>query len=109
MHLLIEDHRDSIEKIERGGLIIKMVGKGVMKSPGHPGGNQCFQKQVSLLKPPTFPIYNKDIDNRVEYLGRYKVLNYEIKLSNAGFKYYLFTMMRIRRNNPGEVHEFPPM
>jgi hypothetical protein len=109
MHLLIEDHRDSIEKIERGGLIIKMVGKGVMKSPGHPGGNQCFQKQVSLLKPPTFPIYNKDLNNRVEYLGRYKVLNYEIKLSNAGFKYYLFTMMRVRRNKPGEVHEFPPL
>ena len=100
---------DSIEKIERGGHIIKMVGKGLMRSPGHPGGNQCFQRQMSLLKPPTFPIYNKDIDKRVEYLGRYKVLNYEIKLSDAGFKYYLFTMARVRRSKPGEVHEFPPL
>ena len=109
MHLLIEDHRDSIEKIERGGHIIKMVGKGPMKSPGHPLGNQCFKRQAPLLKAGSFPIYNKDTNKNIEYLGCYRILNYEIKISNAGFKYYMFTMVRFRRSRPGEVHEFPPL
>ena len=91
MRIIIRDHKDSLESIERGGQIVKVLGKGIMKSPGHPAGNQCYERQIPLLKLQNVPIYNKDFNKKIEYLGLYRILTYEIKISFEGFRYFLFT------------------
>jgi len=113
MYLLVIDHPNSLEKIEREGQIVKIVGKGVMKSPGHPAGNQQYHRQVGFLteltkKPNKVPLYNKDCDNHIEYLGKYRLLSWNIKVSWPGFRYFEYTLMRVERSTPGEEPVFPP-
>lgn len=113
MYLLVIDHPDSLEKIEREGQIVKVLGKGIMKSPGHPSGNQQYYKQIDFFRPASikshlFPVYNKDTLGRIEYLGQYKLLRFKIKISFEGFRYYEFTMMRSVRSTPGVEPVFPP-
>lgn len=108
MYLIIEDHKDSIESIERGGQIVKVLGKGIMKSPGHPAGNQSNECQFPLFRTEKFLIYNKDLEKKIEYLGEYIMLDYKIKRSFEGFRYFEFTMMRVIRSTPGVEPSFPP-
>jgi hypothetical protein len=113
MYLLVIDHPASLEKIEREGQIVKVLGKGRMKSPGHPAGNQQYHTQLPFLlystkEPYLFPIYNKDIAGRIEYLGQYKILTYKLKMSFEGFRYYEYTMVRCVRSTPGVEPVFPP-
>jgi hypothetical protein len=103
MRIILRDHKDSLESIERGGQIVKVLGKGIMKSPGHPAGNQQYHRQLPFLKfacefPYLFPIFNIETTKKVNLLGLYRLLNYKIKLSNEGFRYYEFTMMRVNYN-----------
>jgi hypothetical protein len=109
MYLLIQDHQDSIESIDRSGQIVKVIGKGVMKSPGHPAGNQLNERQKSFFKNSRFLIYNKDLEKKIEYLGEYALLGYKIKRSFEGFRYYEFTMSRVIRSMPGVEPVFPPV
>jgi hypothetical protein len=113
MYLLVIDHPDSLESIERDGHIVKVIGKGLIKSPGHPAGNQQYSRQMPILlhsakKPYLFSIYNQDSAGRIEYLGKYNLLWYKIKLSFQGFKYFEYTMVRSVRSTPGEEPVFPP-
>ena len=108
MFLLIEDHKDSIESIERDGQIVKVLGRGLMKSPGHPAGNQSNESQLLIFRAGRFLIYNRDLEKRVEYLGTYGMLDYKIKLSREGFRYFEFTMMRVIHSMPGVEPVFPP-
>jgi hypothetical protein len=113
MNLLVIDHPGSLEKIERGGQIVKVLGRGRMKSPGHPAGNQQYYSQLPFLqhaskKPYLFPIYNKDIVGRIEYLGQYRYLHHKILVSYEGFRYFEYTMVRSVRSTPGVELVFPP-
>lgn len=108
MYIVVEDHKDSIEKIERDGQIVKVIGRGIMKSPGHPAGNQLNESQIPLFRAGRFRIYNKDLEKKIEYLGEYVILGYKIKRSFEGFRYYEFTMMRVIRSMPGVEPAFPP-
>lgn len=113
MYLLVIDHPGSLESIERDGQIVKVLGKGLTKSPGHPAGNQQYSNQMPFLLhsakiPYLFPIYNKDSAGRIEYLGQYKLLWYKIKMSFEGFRYFEYTMVRFVRSTPGEEPVFPP-
>lgn len=114
MYLLVIDHPDSLERIERDGQIVKVIGKGLMKSPGHPAGNQQYHRQTDFIieatkKPYLFPVFNKDSYGRLEYLGDYKYMDMKIKIAFAGFRYFEFTMVRVNRSKPGEEREFPPV
>lgn len=100
MRLVVRNHPASLESIERNGQIVKVLGKGLMKSPGHPAGNQQYHSQLKILQnafkdPHLFPIFNIETDGLIIFLGLYKLLDYKIKLSNEGFRYYEFTMMRV--------------
>ena len=113
MYLLVIDHPASLESIERDGQIVKVLGKGITKSPGHPAGNQQYSNQMPFLqattkKPYLFPVYNKDSIGRIEYLGQYKLLWYKIKMSFEGFRYFEYTMVRSVRSTPDEELVFPP-
>ena len=97
MRIDIIQHPDSLESIERNGQIVKVLGKGILKSPGHPAGNQQYSRQMEILfttHPHLYPIFN--IKGSVtSFLGYYKLLNYKIALSNEGFSYYIYTMKRM--------------
>jgi len=111
MYFLIRDHPDSLEKIERDGKIVKVVGKGIMKSPGHPAGNQMYYRQFEILRPAStslIPIFNMDTNKHVEFLGEYKLQNFRMKESFEGFRYFEYTMMRVNRSMLGVVPVFPP-
>lgn len=114
MNILIRDHKDSLESIERDGHIVYMVGPGVLKSPGHPGGNQQFHRQMNIFrvastKPYLFRIFNKDLEGHTEYLGEYKILDFKLKMSFAGFRYYEYKMARVKCSMPGVEPAFPRM
>jgi hypothetical protein len=108
MFIVIEDHIDSIEKIERDGQIVKLVGNGILKSPGHPAGNQLNESQLPFFKTKRFLIYNKDLEKKIEFLGTYVILRHKIKRSFEGFRFYEFTMKRVIRSMPGVEPAFPP-
>lgn len=92
----ITDDKDSLEYLRPDNHVIKIVGAGIMKSPGHPSGNQFSHRQTPLFR--TFCIYNqvpvlhKRLDGIVEFLGHYRFLGTKIKLTDSGFKYYEFTL-----------------
>lgn len=113
MYFVIEDHPASFEKIERHGKIVKVLGKGLMKSPGHPSGNQMYYRQSEILKyastmPYLFPIFNIGRDKSVEFLGKYKLHEFRMKESFEGFRYFEYTMMRVECSKPGVEPVFPP-
>ena len=108
MIVVIEDHPDSIESIEREGQIVKVIGKGFLKSPGHPAGNQMNRSQIPFFKALKFLVFNRDLEKKIEYLGEYIILRYKIKRSFEGFRFYEFTMMRVIRSMPGVEPAFPP-
>jgi hypothetical protein len=112
MDILIRDHKDSLESIQRDGKIIFMVGQGVLKSPGHPAGNQQFDRQMNIFRvastsPYLFKLFNKDLNGCTEYLGEYRILDFKIKLSFAGFRYYEYKMVRVNCSMPGVELVFP--
>jgi hypothetical protein len=113
MYFVVEDHPASLESIERNGKIVKVLGKGRMKSPGHPSGNQMYYRQSEILNaastcPYLIPIYNIDKYKRVEFLGEYKLHEFRMKESFEGFRYFEYTMMRVERSKPGVEPVFPP-
>ena len=112
MSIVIKNHKDSLESIERDGHIVYVVGPGVLKSPGHPAGNQQFNRQFTMFKiastsPYLFKIYNRDLEGHTEYLGEYKILDFKIKMSFAGFRYYEYKMARVKCSMPGVEPVFP--
>jgi hypothetical protein len=108
MFIVIDDHVASIEKIERGGQIVTLVGNGILKSPGHPAGNQFNENQLPFFKTKRILIYNRDLEKKIEFLGTYVILRHKIKVSFEGFRYYEFTMKRVIRSMPGVEPAFPP-
>ena len=112
MHVLIKYHKDSLESIERDGKIVYMIGPGVLKSPGHPAGNQQHYRQAKLFRVAStnsryFNIFNTDYNGCTEYLGEYSILDYKIKISFEGFRYYEYKMVRVKCSMPGVEPVFP--
>lgn len=94
----ITDDKDSLEYIRPDKHVIKTLGTGLMRSPGHPSGNQIYEKQQpfynTLIKYKCVPLLHKYIDGTVEFLGYYRLINTKIKVSNEGFRYYEFTLQK---------------
>jgi hypothetical protein len=107
MSLIVKEHKDSLETIERRGQIVKVLGKGLMKSPGHPAGNQQYSSQLSFLnylskKPYVISIYKVDLKEKLTYLGEYRLLDMKIKESFEGFRYFEYTMSRMNYKTQGD-------
>lgn len=102
--IYVRDHHDSIESRRPDGQMIKVIGKGILRSPGHPGGNQSIEGQRNLMrafiKQIYLPIFIIETDNTINYMGNYYLARYDKKMSFAGFAYYEFTMHRCRRSPP---------
>jgi hypothetical protein len=107
MSLIIKEHKDSLETIERRGQVVRVLGKGLMKSPGHPAGNQQYSSQLSFLnylsnKPYSISIYKLDLKQKLTYLGQYRFLDMKIKESFEGFRYFEYTMVRMNYKTQGD-------
>jgi len=92
----ITDHPDSLESLKHNKFIINIVGKGIMKSPGHPSGNQDWNNQIAynntIINYGQFPVLHRFLDGTVEYLGMYRHLETNIKLTRAGFRYFEYKL-----------------
>jgi len=105
MSIVIQDHKDSLESIQRDGQIVYIVGPGILKSPGHPAGNQQYDRQfvifnIAINPPYLFKIFNKDKEKRIEFLGEYRLMSHTIKMSFEGFRYYEYKMVRVKLPTP---------
>jgi len=96
--LQITDHQKSLNQIVRNGSIIYYVGEGIKSAPGYPCGNQMLYNQLPLLhkfsKDYYIKVFKKKLDDRVYYLGNYKLLKYSKKMAFSGFTYFEFTLSR---------------
>jgi hypothetical protein len=99
-YLKVIDHPKSLERITQDGHIIYVLGNGLLRSPGHPAGNQLIASQLKFLsltqKQRLFPIFNIEQCGDVVYMGNYKMLEYKKKLSFEGFSYFEYKMARER-------------
>ena len=102
--LYLKEHPDSIERMRPDGQVIKVIGKGILRSPGLPGGNQCIESQRDLIrafvKQVYLPLFMSDSDQSITYMGNYYLARCEKKLTFAGFAYFEFTIHRCRRSPP---------
>jgi hypothetical protein len=75
----------------------------VLRSPGHPAGNQIFAKQLPFLgltkKQTQFPIFYIELNGDVVYMGCYSLLDYKKKVSFEGFSYFEYKMARVKSNS----------
>jgi hypothetical protein len=97
----ITENARSLDSVIQGGQVIYKVGIGRMNGPGHPAGNQMFQRQKPIFdsldmyqRIPVFRLGANGLAGPVEYLGMYKFIRLLIGLSFEGFKYYIFKMHR---------------
>ena len=99
MYLMITSHPNSLEKVERKGQIVKIVGRGVMKSPGHPAGHQINSRQSDIFNnstthPYEFTIYTaSQTGTPVQGFGQLnsgKVVKLIQLLTDSSIKYPIF-------------------
>jgi hypothetical protein len=99
----ITDDLNSLETMRYDKHVIKVLGTGLMKSPGHPSGNQLNNNQLpffdTLTKHNHVPVLHKQWDGVVEFLGYYRHLDTKIRVSNEGFRYYEYTLQRYNKSN----------
>jgi len=102
-YLKVYEHPKSLEQISQGGHIIHIIGNGVLRSPGHPAGNQIFAKQLPFFglikKQAHFPIFYMELNGDVVYMGCYSMLDYKKKVSFEGFSYFEYKMARVKSKN----------
>lgn len=100
MYIVIEYHPESLEGFENQGNILKMLGTGRMKTPGHPAGNQQYSSQAPFLRAASvqrvFPVYSR-VDSVDTYMGKYSIDSFRKKQSFEGFTYFVFTLHRKSR------------
>jgi hypothetical protein len=99
-------HSKSLESVNHNKNLIKILGKGKIKYPGYPSGNQNAINQTIIMKTlinnSQIPVLYKHIDGHVEYIGLYRHLYTNIKISDNGFRYYEFTLQRYN-NSRSEI------
>jgi hypothetical protein len=92
---------NSLERFEQGGNVLKILGKGRMKTPGHPAGNQQYSSQAPFVRAASlqklFPVYYR-MKSVLAYMGEYSLQSMTKKESFEGFTYFLFTLHR--RSSP---------
>lgn len=98
----ISDDKNSLESLRPDNHVIKVLGVGLMKSPGHPSGNQINKYQLpffnTLIKYDQVPVLYKTLHGIVEFLGFYKHSDTKIKVSKEGFRYYEHTLHRYNKS-----------
>lgn len=105
-HVAIHGHKRSLVVMERGGHVIRLVGRGPMVVPGLPAGNQSRASQQwlfsTIAKQQIIPIFYLDStdssssSSSVCFMGMYAFQSFCKKLTRTGFAYYEFRMHRTK-------------
>jgi hypothetical protein len=94
----ITDHYESYHWISSNKAIIRYVGIGPLKSPGHPSSNQQYDRQQPFLdswgKRTPICVLLKDYDGNVMCMGMYNVRNMRKCMGNEGLTYFTFELIR---------------
>jgi len=94
----ITEHPKSLERFERQGQVLYFIGKGPCSSPGYPSGNHVFIKMLpffrTFLRQGLIPVFKKDIEGVVNYMGLYQFISHKKKMTFAGFMYVEIKMYR---------------
>lgn len=98
MCIEVVEHKNSLERFEHDGRVLRKLGPGSLLSPGHPKGNHMyynlypfFGKVVSQTR---FPVFVKR-KNRVHYEGLYMFQSVDKKMSSEGFTYFEIKFYRV--------------
>lgn len=97
MCINVVEHKNSLERFEQNGRVLRKIGPGSLISPGHPGGNHMyynlypfFGKVVSQTR---FPVFVKR-KNGIHYEGRYMFESVVKKITHEGFSYFEIKLYR---------------
>jgi hypothetical protein len=105
--IVLQYHPDSLEGFCNGGNMLKIIGSGRIRSPGHPAGNQQYHSQGFIRLASVqrlFPAYFCHGSLKI-YMGEYQLHSFAKKESFEGFTYFLYTL--IRRKLPPPSDESP--
>jgi hypothetical protein len=95
--ITVDYHPNSLERFENKGNILKILGKGRMKTPGHPAGNQQYSSQVPFLRAAmlqrSFPVYHR-VYSVSTFMGEYTLVSMKKMQTFEGFTYFFFTLHR---------------
>jgi hypothetical protein len=101
---VIEEVDGSLERFESGDMIFYKLGEGKMLRPGHPSGNQMYNRLVPTIKKfieqPFVPVFVKRADGTYIYKGKYVYDRFRKKISFEGFTYFEIRMLRRERPVP---------
>ena len=100
--LHIVEHEQSLVKIMNNGRVIVYPGVGRMNTPGHPSGNQVYERQQEFIdkyaQQGQMPVFYSEPYSGVRFLGNYKLISLKKTLSFEGFQYYEYKFHRISKN-----------
>lgn len=93
---------NSLEHFYLNGNKLTMIGAGVLKSPGHPAGNQQYYNQHPFLRLiyrlRTLHLFFKRLDGVSVYMGEYALQSFKKRVSFEGFSYFEYIFFRKTRN-----------
>jgi len=92
------DNSRTYHKFHNKERIIYFVGYAVRQNNGHPVSNHIFYNQHMFLKSwklqIRIPVIKELKTGEIVLLGYYKIDDYEKRVSNEGFSYFVFKLMR---------------
>lgn len=101
IELEVNEAPDSIERFEQGGNKLILIGNGIIKSPGHPAGNQQYSSQIpiinSLIKAVSVSVNYRKLNGTVVFMGEYLFKSFSKRVSFEGFSYFQYIFLRKSR------------
>jgi hypothetical protein len=98
---VVEESPGSLERFANGDNVFYKLGDGKMLRPGHPSGNQMYNRMLSIIKKTIeqhlFPVFVKRMDGSYIYKGKYMYDSFRKKISYEGFAYFEIRMLRRER------------
>jgi hypothetical protein len=98
---LVEESPGSLERFDCGDMIFYKLGEGKMLRPGHPSGNQMYNRLLPTIKKfieqPLVPVFLKLANGTFIYKGKYGYDCFKKKTSFEGFAYFEIRMLRKER------------
>lgn len=98
---VVEESVGSLERFAYGDNVFYKLGEGKMLRPGHPAGNQMYNRMLNIVKKTIeqrlFPVFVKRTDGSYIYKGKYMYDSFRKKVSFEGFAYFEIRMLRRER------------
>ena len=94
----VREAKGSLEHFQQAGNKLILIGNGIVKSPGHPAGNQQYCSQMDFLRllyKNTYVAVNyRKLDGTTLLMGEYYFKAMAKRQSFEGFTYFEYTFIR---------------